>query len=160
MPLLPATGPGRWVRLITGTALVLVTLAGHGTTVRAHVVVVGSGPLGRPTGDAAHGHAPSYTWCPDTNARHHRYMVTATKLSCSFADRWVSVLAARRVGGTDGSGVRIAGGPSGYTCEAGMAPPSEGFSPNVQQWGACAKGPVALGSSSEPSFGWGVAVPL
>lgn len=160
MPLLPPTGPGRWVRLITGAALVLGTLAGHGVGVGANAVVVAPGPLGGPTADAPHGHAPSYTWCPDTHARHHRYMVTATKLSCSFADRWVSVLAARPAGGADGSAVRIAGGPAGYTCEAGMAPPSEGFRPNVQQWGACAKGPVALAGASEPSFGWSVAVPL
>lgn len=98
--------------------------------------------------------------CATIRADGHLYRVDANRMSCSFAVRWASTLAARRLNeqGRSPVTVTLTGGPSGYTCFAGNGGDLEGFSIHIQTSGGCIKGPG--GSVMGPGFTWTVAIPL
>lgn len=98
--------------------------------------------------------------CATIRADDHFYRVDANRVSCSFAVRWASTLAAKRLNekerGT--ATVTLRGGPPGYTCFAGNGGDFEGFSIHLQTGGGCMKGPED--SFMGPGFTWAIAIPL
>ena len=92
--------------------------------------------------------------CPAVTAGGQSYSITVTKVSCTFAKKWVGKLAGKRV---KSHAVRstLSGGPSGYTCFGGAAPsgsPVPGVASNVQTNGSCRKG--LLATPTTPYFNW------
>lgn len=134
--LLAIQRPLKWVRLTVSTGLVAAGLV---------------------TGLAVEAIAPANAAskvqsCSPVSAGGQKYVVTANKVSCSFAKKWVEKLAGKKV--TSSFSV-LSHGPSGYTCHGGAAPqgsPVNGVPKNVQTNGSCHKGLIATGSS--PNFGW------
>ena len=97
---------------------------------------------------------PSATKCPIATAGGHHYSVSATKVSCAFADQWVTKLAGRRLA-PHAVQFKLSGGPKGFQCVAGtktaaVAMPE--IAGNVQVSGNCAKGLGSFGDS--PYFNW------
>ena len=83
------------------------------------------------------------------------YSVSASNISCNFARKWVSKLAAKRVSKTNNT---LSGGPSGYKCLAGSNQGNElakenHIATNVQRLGNCAKG---SGFGKDPYFNWAI----
>lgn len=132
---------GRWLRLVTGAALAAGT-----------IVVAAPGSA---SGIAFHGPSASGI-CPNVRAGDHNYDVRALNVPCSFADRWASSLAGRRLK-ADAENVEIPSGPPGYTCQATTAPLA-GISRDVQTFGECTKPNEP--SPGLPSFQWQVWIPL
>jgi hypothetical protein len=92
--------------------------------------------------------------CQTVSAGGQGYAVSATNVSCAFAQKWVAKLAGTRV---KSHSVRslLSHGPSGYTCYGGAAPPGSsvnGVNSNVQTNGSCRKGLLAVGDT--PYFNW------
>jgi hypothetical protein len=91
--------------------------------------------------------------CSMAKAGGHSYTVSATNVSCTFADKWVSIMAAKRLK-LYAIEVPLSGSPAGYSCRGGTKfrgvsmPDVKG---NVQVSGNCAKG-IGLGNS--PYFNW------
>jgi hypothetical protein len=98
--------------------------------------------------------------CATIRADGHLYGVDANGVSCSFAVKWASTLAAKRLNEQERSPatVTLTGGPPGYTCFAGTGGDFEGFSIHIQTSGGCIKGPG--GSLMGPGFTWTIAIPL
>jgi hypothetical protein len=91
--------------------------------------------------------------CSAVKVGGHTYNVSATNVACSFADKWVSVLAGKRLK-AHAVQVPLSGGPSGYSCRGGTKPQGVAMpdvAGNVQVSGNCAKG---LGLGSSPYFNW------
>lgn len=93
--------------------------------------------------------------CKIVTAGGQRYSVSAANVSCAFAEKWVTKLAAKRVSKLHNT---LSGGPSGYTCLAGSNAGNElakenHIATNVQQLGNCAKG---SGLGKDPYFNWGI----
>jgi hypothetical protein len=82
----------------------------------------------------------------------HKYVVSSSYVSCSFARKWVSALAGKRLR-NHAVGTTLTGAPQGYSCRGGTALQGSpaGVSGNVQVSGNCAKG-IGLGTS--PYFNW------
>jgi hypothetical protein len=145
-----------WVRVVTGAVLAVgaITMAVQGTSANAGVVPP-------PTAASAPG------ICPNVRAGGHSYEVSASNLSCSFADRWAYFLAGRRLQ-VGAQNVAISGGPSGYSCQTSAWPPLGGISPDVQISGECTEWHKLTGPPSQlgrsmlltPSFQWVVVIPL
>ena len=92
---------------------------------------------------ATAGAAPAKS-CGFVTVKGHKYGVSATNVKCSFATKWVRVMAAKKVTGNHSV---LSKGPRGYMCIGG----SPGQSNGVQVSGNCAKG-IGLGNS--PYFNW------
>jgi hypothetical protein len=88
--------------------------------------------------------------CGMVKAGAHKYGVSATYVSCSFAKTWVIKDAAKKLKNNHESRVSI-GGPSGWTCVAG----SSSATGDAQVSGNCAKGSGI--APKNPYFNWSVA---
>lgn len=82
--------------------------------------------------------------CGYVTVKGHKYGVSATNVKCSFAIKWVRVMAAKKV---KGSRAELSKGPGGYACIGGSTSAGNG----VQVSGNCSKG-IGLGNS--PYFNW------
>ena len=122
--------------------------------VRLAVVVALFGVVAAGTSSAPASAASKVQSCPAVTAGGQSYSVTVTKVSCTFAKKWVGKLAGKRV---ESHAVRstLSGGPSGYTCFGGAAPSGSsvpGVASNVQTNGSCRKG--LLATAATPYFNW------
>lgn len=98
------------------------------------------------------------TKCAAVSTGGHKYNVSATGVTCSFADKWVVVLAKKPLG-AHSRNVRLSGVPSEYTCQAGTKAAGVDMpdvAGTVQVAGNCAKGPAGLGGfgGGNPYFNW------
>jgi hypothetical protein len=92
--------------------------------------------------------------CATITAGGQSYSVSATHVSCSFADKWATALAGKRLKSNSASAA-LSKHPPGYQCRAGTKRPDSSVkvAGNVQIAGNCAKG-IGLGSS--PYFNWSI----
>ena len=132
-----------WLRLVTGGALAAGAIA-----------LTAPGASASGTSIAANGLGAS-GMCPNVRAGGHNYDVHALNVACSFADRWASSLAGRRLK-AGAENVEIPSGPPGYSCQA-TAAPLAGIRREVQTFGECTKSNEPSGL---PSFQWQVWIPL
>ena len=108
----------RWPRLLVGAALAAGT-----------IVLTWPGASASAIGIASNGAGASGI-CPNVRAGGHNYDVRALNVPCSFADRWASSLAGRRLK-ADAYNVEIPSGPPGFTCDAGTTPHLGGLKPRL-----------------------------
>ena len=144
MSLFQGTCERHWLRRATGAVLA----AGA-------IVLTAPGASASGTSTAANGLAAS-GMCPNVRAGGHNYDVHALNVACSFADRWASSLAGRRLK-AGAENVEIPSGPRGYSCQAASAPLA-GIRREVQTLGECTKSNEPSGPP--PSFQWQVWIPL
>ena len=130
---------------------------------RRSLAVLAFGVIGLP-GSTAAAVPPMYAVpkgpCATVRADGHFYRVDANRVSCSFAVKWASALAAKRLNEQERrpATVTLTGGPPGYTCFAGNGGDFEDFSTHIQTGGGCMKRPED--SVMGPGFTWAVAIPL
>ena len=122
---------GTLQRWVLGLALVVSTGSTIGTAIAIAAPPTISG-------------AASEKSCGYVTVKGHKYGVSATNVKCSFATKWVRVMAAKKVRGSHSV---LSRGPGGYACIGGSTSQSNG----VQVSGNCAKG-IGLGDS--PYFNW------
>ena len=96
--------------------------------------------------------------CASVSTGGHKYNVSATAVTCSFADKWVVMLAKKQLG-AHSRNVRLSGAPTGYNCQAGTKAAGvdmPDIATTAQVAGNCAKGPAGLGGfgGGNPYFNW------